>query len=78
MTWKANNSNIMTEVLATELCSDAKFLGKTSFSNSRSLKARPVLAFPVVGSESRYLVEANFAVFAVNSAEVPPMTMARW
>ncbi len=50
---------------------------KTSFSSSISLKALPVLASPVVGSESRYFVEASFAVFAVNSADVPPITIAR-
>ncbi len=50
---------------------------KTSFSSARSLKALPVLASPVVGSESKYFVEASLAVFAVNSADVPPITIAR-
>ena len=27
---------------------------------------------------SRYLVEASLTVFRLNSAEVPPITMARW
>src|SRR6266702_7103541 len=33
---------------------------------------------PEVGSESRYLAEAYLAVFSVNSALVPPTTIARW
>ena len=33
---------------------------------------------PSVGSESRYRVVASLTVFMVNSADVPPMTIARW
>ena len=31
-----------------------------------------------MGNESKYLVEASFAVFTVCSADVPPITIARW
>jgi hypothetical protein len=31
-----------------------------------------------VGSPSRYLVLASFAVSTANSADVPPITTARW
>jgi hypothetical protein len=33
---------------------------------------------PFVGNESSIRVDANFAVFNVASADVPPTTMARW
>jgi hypothetical protein len=33
---------------------------------------------PVVGRPSRYFAEASLTVFRSISAEVPPMTMARW
>ena len=33
---------------------------------------------PSVGRVSRYLAEAYLAVFSANSADVPPMTTARW
>ena len=49
---------------------------KISASISVSRKAWPS-SEPCVGSVSRYFVEASFTVFIVNSAEVPPMTMAR-
>jgi hypothetical protein len=32
---------------------------------------------PVSGKSSRYFVEASLTVFKFNSAEEPPMTMAR-
>ncbi len=35
-------------------------------------------SLPDVGRVSRYLVDANLTTFRVNSAEVPPMTIARW
>ena len=51
---------------------------KTFSSSSISRKPWPVAASPDVGSESKYLVDANFAVFTVCSALVPPMTIAKW
>ena len=42
-----------------------------------SLQARPVL-FPFFGNLSRYLIEANFRVFILNSADMPPITIAKW
>jgi hypothetical protein len=33
---------------------------------------------PVVGSVSKYLQVASLTVFRLNSAEVPPITTARW
>lgn len=49
----------------------------TSASSSRSRKPCALIE-PEVGSASRYLALAYFAVFRAYSAEVPPMTMARW
>ena len=36
------------------------------------------MTLPDVGKPSRYFVEASFTVFMVNSADVPPITMAKW
>ena len=46
-------------------------------SHSVSRKAWPY-SLPWVGSASRYLVDASFTVFRFISADVPPMTTARW
>ena len=46
-------------------------------SHSRSRKPWPA-SLPAVGSVSRYLADAYLATFTANSAEVPPITTARW
>ena len=46
---------------------------------SRSVSRKPLpRSDPDVGSESRYRVLASFAVSTACSADVPPMTTARW
>ena len=54
-----------------------RVMSSTCCSSSRSRNARP-LALPLVGSESRYLALASLTVFSVYSADMPPITIARW
>src|SRR5215468_2335424 len=49
----------------------------TSASSARSRNPCPV-GDPAVGRLSRYFAEAYLAVFSAYSAEVPPITIARW
>ena len=49
----------------------------TSASISRSRKPWPPV-LPDVGKVSRYRVEASLATLSVCSADVPPITIARW
>mmetsp|Transcript_45504 Transcript_45504/g.74322 ORF Transcript_45504/g.74322 Transcript_45504/m.74322 type:complete len:210 (+) Transcript_45504:1430-2059(+) len=49
----------------------------TAFSHSRSRQPCPK-DDPFVGSASRSCVDAALTVLRLNSADVPPMTMARW
>src|SRR5262249_50825225 len=52
-------------------------ISSTTCSSSRS-RNPCASAEPVVGSESRYLADAYFAVFSAYSALAPPTTIARW
>ena len=56
---------------------NSRVSSSTRFSSSVSRKAWPA-GEPDVGKVSRYFAEAYLAVFRANSADVPPMTMARW
>ena len=77
---QADHPHVVAEILAAELRADADCAGQLrapSAPSSTSRKAWPAL-LPLVGSVSSQLVEASFTVLRSVSAEVPPMTIARW
>ena len=54
-----------------------RVISSTFASISRSRKARPY-SLPLVCRFSRYFADASFTVFRLDSADVPPITIARW
>ncbi len=75
---QADHAHVVAEILAAELRADAaaRVSSSTACSISRSRNAWPA-RLPEVGKVSSQRVEASFTVLSVNSAEVPPMTIAR-
>ena len=75
-----DHPHVVAEVPAAELRADAELRGSAPAPRppARGRGSRAPASSPTVGSASRYLAEAYFAVFSAYSAEVPPMTIARW
>ena len=78
--WQPDDAHVVAEVLAAELRTDAEVLREPEDLGLELEVAEPVAERRalLVGKESRYFALAYFAVFSAYSADVPPMTIARW
>jgi hypothetical protein len=74
-----DDAHVVAEVLAAELGADAELAGQLEDLLLQLGVAEAVAGHGPFGRQvSRYFADAYLAVLSANSAEVPPMTMARW